>query len=160
MPRSRPRPLIVLTTSFVGAVAAALILAACSGGGSAADRSGDQQLTGTFSGNGTDDPRVVLDALGDHLGLGVCARKNPQNADSSWTAPLISVPATLLDGNYGCGRQVAVSNGSGTTVTATVVGKCANCTGGDVALSPELFHQLAKFGQINGSISLTWRYIS
>jgi hypothetical protein len=162
MPRTRPRLRTVLTT-FIATAATALALTACTGGASAASRAGEdpQQLADTtFSGHGTDDARVVLYAIGDHVDLGVCARKDPESVSRSWSAPLVAVPAALLDGNAGCGRHVAVSNPGGTTVTATVVGRCSSCTGQDISLSPELFHQLASFGQFDGSIAVTWRYVS
>jgi hypothetical protein len=159
MPGTRPRLPSVLS-ALVAAVPA-LTLAACSAGASAGGRIDDPRLAGvSFSGHANDDARVVFTALEDHADLGACAHRDPESANKSWTAPLVAVPAALLDGNAGCGMQVTVSNASGTTVTATVVGQCDSCSGGDIALSPELFHQLAGFAQINGAISVTWRYSS
>jgi hypothetical protein len=159
MPRTRPRLPVVLTALL--AAAPALTLAACSAGTSAAGRAEDPRLAGmSFSGHAEDDARVVFTALEDHVDVGVCARRNPERADRSWIAPLVAVPASLLDGNAGCGMQVTVSNDSGTTVTATVVGQCGSCNGDDIALSPELFHQLAGFAKLDGTIAVTWRYTS
>lgn len=156
------RPLRVALTGVVVAAAAvtALTLASCASRGSGGSGSGSDPGVGgaTYSGQAHDDARVVLDALGDHVDLGVCARKDPESVDRSWSAPLVAVPAALLDGNAGCGQHVAVSNGSGTTVVATVVGSCDSCSGQDISLSPELFHQLASFGQFDGGITVTWRY--
>lgn len=159
MPRTRRRLPIVLIL-LLAAGAAALTFSSCKGGASGTSQLGSPQPGSTHSGHGTDDPRVVLDALGDHVDVGVCARKNPVSADRSWSAPLVELPAALLDGNAGCGQQVAVSNSGGTTVTATVVGSCGSCKGADIALSPELFRRLASFGQFDGAIDLTWQYVS
>lgn len=158
MPGTRPRLRIVLTTVAAAAIAAAaLTLTSCHDEGSTP---GAGLALSTHSGHANDDPRVVLDALGDHVDVGVCARHNPEAVSRSWSAPLVAVPAALLAGNTGCGRKVTVSNTDGTTVTATVVGSCDGCSGEDIALSPELFHQLASFGQFDGSIAVTWRYVS
>jgi hypothetical protein len=159
MPGTRPRVPSALTALV--AVVPALTLAACSAGASAGGRIDDPRLAGvSFSGHANDDARVVFTALEDHANLGVCAHRNPESANKSWTAPLVAVPAALLDGDAGCGMQVTVSNTSGITVTATVVGQCGGCGGDDIALSPELFHQLAGFAKFDGAISVTWRYSS
>jgi hypothetical protein len=164
MPRTRPSKRIVLITliAFVVTAATGLTLAACKGASAAGQQQQqDVRLAGTtFTGHGSDDPRVVLYALGDHIDLGVCARKDPISVSRSWSAPLVAVPGALLDGNAGCGQQVAVSNSNGTTVTATVVGRCSSCSGDDISLSPELFHQLAALGQFDGPINVSWRYTS
>lgn len=158
MPGTRPKVRIVLTATAAAALAAAaLTLTSCHNEGSAAQA--PPALT-THTGHAKDDARVVLDALGDHVDLGVCARRDPESVSRSWSAPLVAVPAALLAGNTGCGRHVLVSNTNGTSVVATVVGSCDGCSGDDISLSPELFHQLARFGQFDGSIAVTWRYES
>ena len=153
------RPRLRITLAALTALAAALALGACSHG--SANAPGDERgLAGTvFSGNGNNDPRVVLAALGDHVDLGVCARKDPVPISESWTSPLVTVPGTLLGGNTGCGKHVTVSNAGGTTVTALVVGACSGCSGGDIALSPALFLKLAPLGKVDGSIPVTWKYV-
>jgi len=156
---TRPRVRITMAV-LIATLAATLTLGACSRG--SANAQGDERsLAGTvFSGNGDNDPRVVLAALSDHVDLGVCARKDPEPVTASWTSPLVTVPGTLLAGNTGCGKYVAVSNSTGTTVTALVVGACSGCSGGDIALSPALFVKLAPLGKIDGSIQVTWKYVS
>jgi hypothetical protein len=157
---SRPRARIAGAALAAALAATTLALGGCSraaGGGQKDERA----LAGTvFSGNGDDDPRVVLTALSDHVDLGVCAGKDPEPLTSSWTSSLVTVPGTLLGGDSGCGEHVTVSNTSGTTVTALVVGACDSCSGADIALSPALFVKLAPLGKVDGSIAVTWKYVS
>lgn len=157
MPGTRPKLRIVLTVLVAAGLAAAVLSFTSRHSGSAPD---PRLALGTHSGHANDDARVVLDAVGDHADLGVCARRNPEAVSRSWSAPLVALPAALLAGNAGCGRRVEVSNADGTTVTATVVGSCDGCSGEDITVSPALFHQLAGFGQFTGAITVSWRYVS
>jgi hypothetical protein len=150
MPRTRPVPRTVLIAT-AATTATAFALGGCAAHSSPGGRLGDPALVGTvYSGQGTANARVVVDAVGDHR----------ESMGASWSASLIEVPTALLGGNAGCGRQVIVSSSSGTSVTAVVVGSCGSCSGYDIQLSPALFSRLAPLGQLHGSLSLTWKYVS
>ena len=161
MDRTRPKLRVVLTALAATAATGALglTLASCtgiSGGGSAAD----PELVGVvFNGSGSQDARVVLDAVGDHMHSGSCAGRDPVALSQSWSAALVTVPEPLLGGGAECGKQVDVSTADGTTVVATVVGTCSGCSGDDIALSPALFRRLAAWTQLSGSLPVSWKYL-
>jgi hypothetical protein len=153
--------LISLRTGLLAAAIAAAFALVCAVAGAAADPANapnGRKLI--FNGTGTDDARVILYALGDHLSLGVCARKDPEAFTRSWSAPLVALPGTLLAGNAECGKHVTVSNVEGTSETATVVGRCSNCSGSDISLSPILFKHLAPATKLYGSIPVTWSFVN
>lgn len=131
MSGTRPRLRIVVTAlgATAGTVALGFALVSC-GRAVAGEGQENPELVGVvFSGSGSQDARVVLDAVGDHFHVGPCAGKDPVALPRSWSAALVAVPAPLLDGGAECGKRVAVSTSGGTTVVGTVVGACSGCSG-------------------------------
>lgn len=158
---TRPAARVGLTVVAAAAGTAALGLTLASCGLGATGGQVNPELVGVvFNGSGSQDARVVLDAVGDHFHYGACADKDPVSLSQSWSASLVAVPAPLLDGNAECGKQVDVSTAGGTTVVATVVGTCSGCSGDDIALSPALFRHLASMTQLTGSLPVSWKYLS
>jgi hypothetical protein len=141
-----------------GLAGASLALAAC-----AAHASGPVAPDGgssVYSGSATTDYHVVLDAFKDHMHIGICSGKNPDGVLSTLTAALVDVPASALAGNAECGKQITITNGSGSPVTATVVGECDSCGTGDLDVSPSLYLKLATDAEHAGSIPVSWQFSS
>jgi hypothetical protein len=111
-----------------------------------------------FSATATLEAGVVFDALGDHVHLGICSGRDPVGMFASFTAYLVEVPAPLLGGNVECGKHIAVTNTAGRTVSATIVGSCGSCSGGDLAVSPALFARLISMDQHDTTIPVTWKF--
>jgi hypothetical protein len=157
----RPGLRTALTVLAATAATAALGLTLAShGSGGSRDNQVDPELVGVvFNGSGSQDGRVVLDAVGDHFHYGACAEKDPVSLAQSWSASLVAVPAPLLGGGAECGKQVDVSTAGGATVVAVVVGTCSGCSGDDIALSPALFRNLASWSQLDGSVPVSWKYL-
>lgn len=163
MDRTRPKLRVVLTAvaATVATAALGVALASCVHTSANSGGAADRELVGVvFNGAGSQDPRVVLDAVGDHMHVGTCAGLDPVALSQSWSAALIAVPGPLLGGGAECGKQVDVSTADGTTVVATVVGSCSGCSGDDIALSPALFRRLAAWTQLSGSLPVSWKYLS
>lgn len=162
MSGTRPRLRVVLTAlaAAAGTVALGFTLASCGRGVAGAGQANPELVGVVFSGSGSQDARVVLDAVGDHFHSGPCAGKDPVGLAQSWSAALVAVPAPLLGGGAECGKQVDVSTAGGTTVVGTVVGTCSSCSGDDIALSPALFRRLAPWTQLRGSLPVSWKYLS
>ena len=113
-----------------------------------------------FSGTASMQAGVVLDALGDHVHVGTCSGRDPVGMFSSFTAYLVEVPTPLLGGNVECGKQIAVTNASGTSVNATIVGSCGSCSGSDLALSPALYARMVSVDKHASSIPVTWKFVT
>jgi hypothetical protein len=154
------RVALTALAAAAGTLALGLTLASCGRGAAGAGRQNPELVGVVFSGSGTQDARVVLDAVGDHFHVGACADKDPVSLSQSWSAALVAVPAPLLGGGAECGRQVEVSTAGGTTVVGTVVGTCSGCSGDDITLSPALFRRLASWTQLSGSLPVSWKYAS
>jgi hypothetical protein len=115
--------------------------------------------TGTvFSGSASAETDVVLTALGDYAHVGACSGRDPAGIADTFTAYLVELPTSLLDGSAECGKQIDVANASGGSVTATIVGACGSCSGTDLALSPALYTRLLSLDQHSGSIPVTWQF--
>jgi len=143
------------TLVMLAASAAALPAAASAGGSENPAPDGGPMV---FSATGTLEVGVVFDALGDHLHLGICAGRDPVGVFGSFTAYLVEVPTPLLGGNVECGKHIAISNTGGRTVSATIVGSCGSCSGGNLALSPALFARLISLDQHDTTIPVTWKF--
>jgi len=160
---TRPRRLRVLVTvlaAAVGTVGLGFTLASCGRAAPGAGQDNPELVGVVFSGSGSQDARVVLDAVGDHFHVGTCAGKDPVSLSQSWSAALVTVPAPMLGGGAECGKQVDVSTAGGTTVVGTVVGSCSGCSGDDIKVSPALFRRLAPWSQLDGSLPVSWKYLS
>lgn len=138
------------------AASTAALPAAASAGG--ADNPAPDGGPMVFSATATLEVGVVFDAIGDHLHLGICSGRDPVNMFASFTAYLVEVPTPLLGGNVECGKHISVTNTSGRTVSATIVGSCGSCSGGDLALSPALFARLISLDQHDTTIPVTWKF--
>jgi hypothetical protein len=163
MKGTRPKLRVVLTALAATAGTVALGFALASSAHTFAGRGSqaDPELVGVvFDGSGSQDARVVVDAVGDHFHVGTCAGRDPVSLAQSWSAPLVAVPGPLLGGGAECGKQVDVTTSDGTSVVATVVGTCSGCSGDDIALSPALFRKLATWTQLSGSLAVSWKYLS
>lgn len=156
VPGGRRLRTALFTLVTLAASATALPAAATVGGSGNPAPDGGPMV---FSATGTLEAGVVFDAIGDHLHLGVCSGHDPVGMFDSFTAYLVEVPRPLLGGNVECGKHISISNTSGRTVSATIVGSCG-CSGGDLALSPALFARLISMDQHDTTIPVTWKFAS
>lgn len=149
-----------LRTALFGLVALAASMTALPAAASTGDPEGPDPDGGplVFSATATLEVGVVFDAVGDHVHLGICSGRDPVGMLASFTAYLVEVPTPLLGGNVECGKHIAITNTAGRTVSATIVGSCGSCSGGDLALSPALFVRLITMDQHDTTIPVTWKF--
>ncbi|KAK8018326.1 hypothetical protein PG991_007516 [Apiospora marii] len=89
-------------------------------------------------------------------GVGACGYTNNNN-DAIVALPFSFFTAANPNQDPQCGRTIRISY-NGNTRDATVVDKCAGCSGGSIDVTPSLFTALT--GSLDaGRVQVTWDFV-